>query len=175
MRNQILSQIIKHTIDSSAHLTPEMALRLITPQCALWSAPPEENPFKDPYWAFYWPGGQATARYILDNKHLVKDRVVLDVGSGCGAGAIAAAMGHARTAVANDIDPVAILASQVNAQLNGVTIATSSEDLVGAACSDCDVVLVGDMLYDEEFADKLFSWLTRLAVQGKLAILGVTG
>lgn len=36
---------------------------------------------------------------------MVKDRVVLDVGSGCGAGAIAAAMGHARTAVANDIDP----------------------------------------------------------------------
>lgn len=64
--------------------------------------------------------------------------------------------------------PVAILASQVNARLNGVTIATSSDDLVGAACSDCDVVLVGDMLYDEEFADKLFSWLTRLAGEGKL-------
>ncbi|KPI98591.1 Methyltransferase-like protein 20 [Papilio xuthus] len=151
-----------------------MALRLLTPQCALWSAPVEENPFKDPYWAFYWPGGQATARYILDNKHLVKERVVIDVGCGCGAGAIAAAMGNARRAVANDIDPVAILASQLNAQLNGVAIATSSEDLVDTVCS-CDVVLVGDMLYDEEFADRLFSWLTRLAREGKLVLIGDPG
>ncbi|XP_045540060.1 electron transfer flavoprotein beta subunit lysine methyltransferase [Papilio machaon] len=174
MRNQLVSQIIKHTIVSRAHLTPEMALRLLTPQCSLWSAPPEENPFKDPYWAFYWPGGQASARYILDNKHLVKGRVVVDVGCGCGASAIAAAMGNARRAVANDIDPVAIVASQLNAQLNGVAIDTSSEDLVGTDCS-CDLVVVGDMLYDEEFADRLFSWLTSLARDGKLVLIGDPG
>ena len=44
----------------------------------------------DPWWSIYWPGGQVLARTILDNPGLVKDRNVLDLGSGCAALSIAA-------------------------------------------------------------------------------------
>lgn len=44
-------------------------------------------------------------RYILDNPHVVKGRSVLDLGSGCGATAIAAVMSGASQVLANDIDP----------------------------------------------------------------------
>ena len=37
---------------------------------------------EEPFWSVYWPGGQALARYILDNPSTVRGRRVLDVGSG---------------------------------------------------------------------------------------------
>ena len=59
---------------SRDHLTPELALRLITPKCRLWSLPYDEEESKcdksagvtDPYWAFYWPGGQALTRSVYN-------------------------------------------------------------------------------------------------------------
>ena len=44
-------------------------------------------------------------RYILDNKKDFQYKRVLDVGSGCGASAIACAMVDASTVTANDICP----------------------------------------------------------------------
>lgn len=43
-------------------LTPEIRLRLFTPKCRFWTERPELWPFCDPYWAIYWPGGQALSR-----------------------------------------------------------------------------------------------------------------
>ena len=48
-----------------------------------------------PYWAVPWVGGQGLARYILDNPDVVRGRSVLDVGSGCGVAALAAAVAGA--------------------------------------------------------------------------------
>ena len=51
------------------HLTPEIALHLMTPDCRLWGANVEQSSrvledhgIDDPFWAFYWPGGQALTR-----------------------------------------------------------------------------------------------------------------
>jgi predicted nicotinamide N-methyase len=44
-------------------------------------------------------------RYILDNPAIFKGATVLDVGSGCGASAIACAMCGADNVIANDVDP----------------------------------------------------------------------
>ena len=49
-----------------------------------------------PFWAFAWPGGQAIARYILDNPSLVKNKSVLDLASGSGLAGIAALIASAR-------------------------------------------------------------------------------
>lgn len=43
-------------------LTPEIKLRLLTPSCKFWRERPQLWPFEDPYWAIYWPGGQAISR-----------------------------------------------------------------------------------------------------------------
>ena len=65
---------------------------------ALWEAmeearggPAEEPPF----WAAAWPGGQALARYVLDDPGVVAGRRVLDLGSGSGLVAVAAALAGA--------------------------------------------------------------------------------
>src|SRR5689334_24750102 len=48
-----------------------------------------------PFWADAWAGGQAVARYVLDHPEVVRGRRVLDVASGSGLVAIAAAMAGA--------------------------------------------------------------------------------
>ncbi|KAL0860651.1 hypothetical protein ABMA27_010000 [Loxostege sticticalis] len=175
MLKDLASLIIKHTAPSRRHLTPELVLRLITPACPLWRAKEEDIPFKDPFWAFYWPGGQATARYILDNGEMVKNRRVLDIGCGCGAGTIAAVKMGARRVLANDIDPYAVAATSLNAKINDVSVETSMEDLIGSNCTEFDTILIGDMFYDEEFANILFDWLQRLRGEGKTILIGDPG
>lgn len=175
MLKDLAPLILKHTMASRAHLTPELVLRLVTPACPLWGAAGEQLPFKDPYWAFYWPGGQATARYILDNGEMVKNRRILDIGCGCGAGAIAAAKMNAEYVMANDIDAFATTASHINAELNEVSIQTSIKNFIGTECKEFDTILVGDMFYDEEFGNILFDWLRSLTSDGKSVFIGDPG
>lgn len=92
-------------VTSSGSLTPEIQLRLLTPRCKFWWERADLWPHSDPYWAIYWPGGQALSRYLLDNPDVVRGKSVLDLGSGCGATAIAAKMSGASRILANDIDP----------------------------------------------------------------------
>ncbi|CAH0714792.1 unnamed protein product, partial [Brenthis ino] len=175
MLKEFTHLFMRHTSPSRRHLTPEIVLRLITPSCHLWSSPVEESPFIDPFWGFYWPGGQATARYILDNPELVKGCKVLDVGCGCGAGSIAAAKAKAKKVIANDIDPYALIAARINAGLNNIDIETDVNDFIGSSCDDFDAVLIGDMFYDEEFAKILFEWLNKLTNKDKMVIIGDPG
>lgn len=49
-------------VTSSGHLTPEIRLRLLTPRCRFWKEKPDLWPYGDPFWAIYWPGGQALSR-----------------------------------------------------------------------------------------------------------------
>jgi len=60
-----VAQILNATVVCTNHLTPEIKLHLITEQCKLWHLPADQCQFDDPFWAFYWPGGQAISRYIV--------------------------------------------------------------------------------------------------------------
>nr|CAD7459968.1 unnamed protein product [Timema tahoe] len=166
--------ITENTQVSRDHLTPELSLHLITPSCKLWSANPIDVPFADPFWAFYWPGGQALSRYILDNSSLLSSRKIIDIGSGSGACAIAAAKIGAQV-TANDIDPVSRVAIALNTALNEVTVDISSENLIGKTQLKWDCVLIGDMFYDEVFARTLLSWLRILVQGGALVLVGDPG
>lgn len=69
LRNQSYSSseelIINHTTISNNNLTPEIKLRLITRNTEAWYtpvAPGSLHPLGEPFWAFYWPGGQGISR-----------------------------------------------------------------------------------------------------------------
>lgn len=150
-------------------LVPEVKLHLVTPRCALWSAGEAELEalgLGEPFWAFAWPGGQALARYLLDNPGFVRGRRVLDFGAGGGVEAVAAALAGARTVRATDIDPLAAVACGMNASLNGVRIDADSEDVLGHLDLDVDVVLAGDVTYEAELGTRVVDWLARLSAQG---------
>ena len=98
------------------------------------------------YWAFCWGSGLALARYLSMNPHVVRGRKVVDLGSGSGVVAIAAAMAGASRVIACDNDADALTATGINADLNGCRI-----DLVSnleRVPRDNDLLLMADVLYD---------------------------
>lgn len=111
-----------------------------------------------PYWAFCWGSGQALARHLLDHPELVVGKRVVDIGSGSGVAAIAAARAGARAVFALDIDVVARQAAQENARLNQV-------DVVGVAAlpEEFDFVLAADVLYETGLRDWILGDLARRA------------
>ncbi|KAM7396439.1 hypothetical protein PAMP_019476 [Pampus punctatissimus] len=142
-------------------LTPDIKLRLFTSSCRFWFERPELWPFDDPYWAIYWPGGQAlSSRYLLDNPAVCRGNTVLDLGSGCGASAIAAKLCGAAHVVANDIDPVAAVATRMNCELNNLEpLVCVTDNMIDAEPEGFNLILLGDMFYDEALATTLHSWL----------------
>src|SRR6266404_2896488 len=76
------------------------------------------------------PPRQALARYLLDHPEAVAGRRVIDVASGSGLVAIAAALAGAATVTAYDIDPLASAAIEANAAANGVTVRAICADVL---------------------------------------------
>lgn len=91
---------------------PEITLRTAAEPFTLWDRTARDSP---PFWAFPWAGGQGLARYVLDHPAVVAGRRVLDVASGSGLVAIAAARAGAASVLAGDIDEHALAAIALNA------------------------------------------------------------
>lgn len=145
----------------SPPLVPEVTLHLATEMVPLWRKSEEELEamgVPPPYWAFAWAGGQALARYVLDNAEAVHRKSVLDLGSGSGLVGIAAMKAGARSVLSADIDIYAAAAIALNAQANDVAITATTDDLIGHD-GDWDVILIGDMCYERPLAEKLLTWL----------------
>lgn len=159
-------------------LTPEIRLWLGGPVTELWEA--TETVFglvnsPPPYWAYAWPGGQALARHALDHPEIVRGRRVLDFACGCGVSAIAAALAGAESVSAVEIDPLAIAATDLAAELNGVTIDTRLADVVDDEMPEIEVVLAGDICYERPMTERVLAWLRRLAARGCPVLLGDPG
>lgn len=96
---------------------------------------------------------------------------MLDFGAGGAVEGIAAARVGARV-LAADVDPMAVAAAQLNAELNGVSLETTAEDLVGNLTRTWDVVLAGDVFYGAQMALPILAWLEGLAALGALVLIG---
>lgn len=166
-----------HTAIGRAPLVPEIALHLATEITPIWQATEDwlrERNIEPPFWAFAWPGGQATARLLLDEPARVRGKRVLDFAAGCGIASVAAALAGAASVEAAEIDPLALAAVRVNAALNGVTIATPEGDIVGAECR-WDVILAGDVCYEAPMTAHILPWLRRMAAGGAEVLLADPG
>lgn len=172
------AQFIRENTDLlSPQLVPEIRLHLATEVVPLWRKTEEEleaEGIPPPYWAFAWAGGQALARYLLDNSHVVAGKPVLDFGSGSGLVAVAACKAGAAQVLASDVDSFACVAIALNAAANGVALSIASDDLIGTP-SEWDAILLGDLCYEQPLAERLLAWLTSCARQGTMVLLGDPG
>jgi predicted nicotinamide N-methyase len=159
----------------SPPLIPEIKLHLAEESVPIWQKTEEqlgEINVPPPYWAFAWAGGQALARYILDNPDAVSGKSVLDLGSGSGLTAIASKMAGATSVLAADIDAYALTAAKLNAAENSVSITTTSNDLLAAPPARFDVILVGDLFYERQLADKVTAFIEAASIQGAIVLIG---
>jgi predicted nicotinamide N-methyase len=161
-------------------MVPEFRLWLATEYVPIWQATEtwmEEQNIDPPYWAFCWPGGQAIARYLLDNPGLVRGRHVIDFAAGSGVSSMAAAQAGAASVVANDIDALSLVAARLNAEANGLAVGVSAEDWLAGpeGAPEADVVIAGDVCYEREMSARALDWLRGHARLGRLVLLGDPG
>lgn len=183
MRDVALRELIhSQTTRIRPPLTPEIEIFGATELTPIWSATEaalDEIGLAPPFWAFAWPGGQALARYLLDDPDRVRGRRVLALAAGAGVEAIAAALSGAALSVANDVDPTARAAARLNAGLNGVAIGVDGSDLRAAPRADApltpesaDLLLLGDALYEESAAAAFLGRLRAAAARGAEVLIG---
>lgn len=161
----------------SVPLVPEVRLFVAEDSTVLWARLEAEagQTLAPPFWASAWAGGQALARYVLDHPEVVAGRRVLDLASGSGLVAIAAAVAGAATTTANDIDPYAVAAISANAEANGVAVDVLAGDLLDGDGGGAEVVLAGDVLYDQSLVGRVVPFLNRLVDRGAYVLVGDPG
>jgi len=156
-------------------LVPEVSLYCAENAYDVWGLTDDgDESAPMPFWSFPWAGGQALARYVLDHPDIVTGRRVLDLAAGSGLVAIAAALAGAADVTANDIDPYAAAAQEMNAKANRVQITTLMADLLDTE-TDADVVLAGDVCYERDLSDRMLAFLARAQDRGAHVLLGDPG
>ena len=162
-------------------LVPEIRLHQAGDPISLWQRTEEaagQTGLEPPFWAFAWAGGQALARYLLDHPETARGRRVIDMASGSGLVAIAAAMAGAAAVTAYDIDPLAAEAIRVNSAANGVTILAVCADVLDQndiPAPGADLVLVADAFYERDLAAQAMRFLERARARGAEVLAGDLG
>jgi predicted nicotinamide N-methyase len=170
--------ILENTRLQAPPHTPELSLHLADEITPIWKMTEEalvEIGLPPPFWAFAWAGGQALARYILDNPGIVAGKRVIDFASGSGLVAIAAMKAGAASVLAADIDVFCEAAIGLNADANGVTVAFTEVDLLDAPPPAVDVLLAGDICYERPMAEAVMAWLAQGRAAGATVLIGDPG
>ena len=170
--------VARHTRLREVDGVPGIRLHLADEIEALWPATEAELGIDGapiPFWAFAWAGGLALARWLGEHPDTVRGARVLDVATGSGLVAIAAALAGAAGVRANDIDPFAEAAVAMNARANGVHVGFVSRDLLDEPPPDVDVLLCADAWYEGPLAERVTPWLRSVASAGTRVLVGDPG
>jgi predicted nicotinamide N-methyase len=134
-----------------------------------------------------WPGSYGLAQWIQHHPEEVRNARVLDVACGCGVVALASIKSGAAVAVANEIDPFALAATDLNFDLTLPQAAKDRlqfafDDLVGQPLQRCfspssagepvrTLVFAGDVCYEQLLAEQMLRWLSALAREENTTVL----
>jgi predicted nicotinamide N-methyase len=162
-------------------LVPEIRLHQASEPIGLWQRTElaaGRTGLEPPFWAFAWAGGQALARYLLDHPEAVRGRHAIDIASGSGLVAIAAAKAGAAAVTAYDVDPLAAAAIGINAAANRVAVQTVCADVLATddpPAPGTDLVLAADAFYQRELAAKVMRFLARSHAHGTAVLAADLG
>jgi predicted nicotinamide N-methyase len=163
-----------NTTVATVPFVPELRLHQAEEPMGLWELTEGEYRSEQPppFWAFAWAGGQGLARFVLDRPDVVRGRRVLDLASGSGLVAIAAARSGAASVLAVDVDPVAVAVVALNAEANGVDVSARQADLLDGDAGTAEVVLAGDAFYSRAMTERVTNFLRRAGRAGVRVLVG---
>ena len=64
---------------------------------------------------------------------------------------------------------------KMNGESNSVNIMCNRANLIGQELLGCDVILLGDMFYDEDIVNRLSTWMDTIHSQGTAVYIGDPG
>ena len=178
MASRYRAFVLRHTRLQAVWGFADLRLHLADEVAPVWHAVQEELHEPDaalPYWAFAWSGGLALAHHLRAHPEVVAGRRVLDLATGSGLVAIAAAQAKAGRVVGTDIDPFSGAAVEVNAEANRVRIGFVERDLLDDKPPVVDVILAGDTWYEGSLARRVLPWLRQAAARGVDVLIGDPG
>ena len=118
----------------------------------------EHLPSGDPYGAVLWPASTTIASYLLENKEsLLKNKRILELGSGTGLISIAATLGGAASVLATDYERIPLKILDYAAyNLNGIDVGTVLDMQLFDLCDDTqrlptedfDLIVAADVMYE---------------------------
>lgn len=170
--------ILQNTRLQAVPHAPEISLWLADEITPIWRLTEEELGelgLPPPFWAFAWAGGQAVARWLLDNPSEVAGRTVLDFATGSGLVGIAAMKAGAASVLGTDIDPFCGAAVALNAEANGVGMSFTDRNLLDAPPPPVDVICAGDVCYEKPMTDRVLDWLGQARANGTRVLIGDPG
>lgn len=170
--------ILENTRLQTVSHTPEISLYLADEITPIWRLTEEElgeMGLPPPFWAFAWAGGQALARWLLDNPQECAGKSVVDLATGSGLVGIAAKRTEAISVLAADIDPFCEAAVKVNAVANGVALDFTDANLLQSAPPLVDLICAGDVFYEREMAEAVLEWLKAARANGTRVLVGDPG
>jgi len=127
-----------------------------------------------------WPGSRALARFIFDHPEELRDRRVLDVGTGSGLAALACAKVGAARVVGVDVDAMGPALAEHTAAANalGDRCEWRAADALGYSATELcefDLLLAGDVFYEAEFAQRSLELVRRALDCGLTNLLADPG
>lgn len=174
--------VAANTRPNPVPLCPEITLRVADRAVPLWLKTAEEIDdmgISPPFWAFAWAGGQALARFVLDQPKWVRGKRVLDLGAGSGLVGIAARLSGAASVTCADPDPWAQAAIELNADMNAVQLDLTGQNLLALPEEPlpfaCDIVLVGDLFYEQPLAERVLRFLSTQRAADRMVLIGDPG
>jgi predicted nicotinamide N-methyase len=174
--------VLAHTRVQAVPHVPEIRLHLADEAMELWRMTETDlatHGLPLPFWAFAWAGGQALARFVLDRPETVAGRRVLVFAAGAGLEAIACVRAGAARVTATEIDPFALAALGLNAEINRVAFEVSDRDVLAGAFADLEprpeTVLLGDVFFEEPMASRVALFAAAAADAGAEVLIGDPG
>lgn len=136
----------------------------ISPMALIDAALEATVELRPPYWADIWPAEVALGRILIASP--LECRRVLELGAGIGLAGLAAAAAGARVVV-TDREPAALALAKRNAARNRLDIDVRCLDWNAAdarerAGGEFDLIVAGDVLYDEDHLEPLLALLAAL-------------
>ena len=136
-----------------------------------------DGPVPPPFFCVAWPGAQVLAWAVTEGLIAVDGQRVVDVGSGSGLAACAAARAGACAVTAIDVDGHAVASARVLARRHGVQVSGLCLDVLAnpAELPPADVVLVGDLVSSARHANGFAALVAEVMARGTTLVVADSG
>lgn len=121
-------------------------------------------------WPYLWECGAALGRWILDNKQLFHNKLVYDLGTGQGTGAIAAMKAGAKISIGVDCCVFSEFVLHNNSSRNDVITTSYTIDIFKAKIAEQSMIIASDLIYGQSTSGDLLDYLAELGKTSTVVI-----